>query len=139
MKRVYLLVFNVLFLAACNINNKKDPYKLLNHFSSLEFNRYNTAVIYAEEHTSGFKQEGDLTCVLDVQKLNMDSLQNIFISLGYQKLPLPDTDLGDGFHGNLKMSDSGYYLRDLKNGITDKELVIFNLTQKKVIYYKLLE
>lgn len=105
----------------------------------MEFKRYNAAVIYAEEHTSGLKQEGDLTCILDIQKLNMDSLQNICVSQGYKKLPLPDTDLGDGFHGNLKTSDSGYYLRDLKNGIIDRELLIFNRTQKRVIYFKLLE
>ena len=137
--KIYYLLICLLGLS-CNRSSKERPYNLLAKYSDLNFNRANISLVNYKDEMSGMtKNQGIVEAVFKFSDLNIDSLKGEMLGLGYKKLPIIELDMGDGFHGNIKQSDSGFYrLNLLHNSIIDV-LIIVNFTQEKVLFYKLIQ
>ena len=85
------------------------------------------------------KSQGIIEAVFKISNLNIDSLKGKLSDLGYKKMPITELDMGDGFHGNVKQSDSGFYRLNLLHKSIIDVLVIVNFTQEKVLFYKLIQ
>jgi hypothetical protein len=131
-------MFSLLPGVSCNMFSKEErPYYLLTKYSSLGFNRSNTSLIkYAEEMSGLANNKGIIEAIFNIQNLDIDSLKNKMLSLAYKKLPISELEMGDGFRGNIKQSDAGYYKLNTLRGAIDV-LVVVDFTQGKVILYKL--
>jgi hypothetical protein len=137
MKLIYVIAGIVLFYVSCNSFFKERPYEIVNKYSKLNFNAGNIISIKIDDNTSGIKDEGVLQGIFKMVNVNLDSLQRQLINMGYKKLPINELQMGDGFNGNVKYSDLGYYSLTLLNKSIIDELIIFNFTQNRVIIYKL--
>lgn len=137
-KIYYLLIF--LFGFSCSRSSKERPYNLLTKYSDLNFNQSNLDLVNYKEEMSGMtKSQGIIEAVFKISNLNIDSLKGKLSDLGYKKMPITELDMGDGFHGNVKQSDSGFYRLNLLHKSIIDVLVIVNFTQEKVLFYKLIQ
>jgi hypothetical protein len=130
----------VLFAISCNMSSRQRPFNLLTKYSDLHFNQTNVDLVtYKEEMAGMMKNQGIIEGVFKIHNLNIDSLKRETSELSYKKFPIDELDMGDGFNGNVLQSDSGCYRLSLqRRGIIDL-LVIVNFTQKKVLFYKLIQ
>jgi hypothetical protein len=106
-------------------------------YSSVDFKESNLGLLKFDEETAGLREEKILLAVYQIRNISLDSLEKLLPALDYKKLPASELELGNGFGGNITISDSGYNKLTLIHGAMS-ELVIVSMTQKKVIYYKIL-
>jgi|GEM_PF-6565457 len=135
MKSIIIILVLSLLSLSCNSNSQKRILQRLVKYGSIDFKESNLRLIKFDEKTAGLKEEKIVFAVYEMQNVNLDSLGKPLLSINYKRLPATELVLGDGFGGNIKNSDSGYYKLTLSRGAMD-ELLILNMTQRKVIYYK---
>jgi hypothetical protein len=137
MKRIIFLSILFNFIISCN-DYKNESYKLLNDFTSLNFNSKNSKIVDNEKYTSGLKEEGMKINIFDISNLNMDSLAMVLSQKQYMKLPMKDIKFVSNFGFKDEVTDTGYYLIKLQHESIVEEFAEFNLTKKRIVYYKLL-
>ena len=137
MKMLFILSILLSFLFSCN-DYENNSYHSLNDFTSLNFNSNNSKMIDNEKYTSGIEAEGMKVNVFDISNLNMDSLARVLSQKHYMKLPMKDVNFDSNFGFKDDINDTGYYLIKLEHESIVQELAQFNLTKKRIVYYKLI-
>lgn len=120
---------------SCNLfSSRNKPHTVLLEYSLIDFPKQEIDVIKFEEKRAGIAEEVSLLAIYKINdKFNIDSLKKNNLLLNYLELPVPHMDMGNGFDGNLKQGDKGYYKYKCYDSPFKDDLVIINFTQKKII------
>lgn len=112
-------------------------YNLLGEMSEMNLNQKEVKLLEFHENFAGMTNKDGITQGLfEIMDISIDSLGENLKRLGYKRLPIQGIDLGNGFNGNVKSSDVGYYKMTLSHRSVIDQLIIFNFSRKRIIIYK---
>lgn len=137
MKTLYCLLLTSIMSSCWLFSAKNEKIAILNKYSRIEFPDSTVYIIKFSKIGSGiFKKEVAINALYGLKKnLDLETLKEELIHLGYKKLPISINDaiVGDEFNEHLNKSDKGFYKINFNYKRGTQEWIIINFSQRIII------